>query len=302
MEQEVREELAAFARPADWFAQYLTVEKGLSPNTCEAYRSDLMGFAAYCAGRGLKSWEEVTADHIAEYFGLRYEQHMARNTVARELISLRMFYRYCAEERILPADVTKLVESPKVAKVLPHVLTEEETEALLAAPDPETPAGLRDRAMLELLYATGLRVSELVTLPKSALNLQEGFLQVTGKGNKTRLVPVGRPACRAVAEYLATRCEEPRNPNVFLSNRGRPMTRVNFWYMIKKYALAAGIQKEISPHVLRHSFATHLLMHGADLRVVQEMLGHSSVTTTERYTHVEYSHVRGAHRKFHPHG
>ena len=224
------------------------------------------------------------------------------STAARELISLRMFYRFGVEEGLLKEDVPKLVESPKLAKVLPHVLTEEEVTRLLAAPNKETQSGLRDRAMLELLYATGLRVSELVKLTKGQVDLVEGFLQVTGKGNKTRIVPIGHYACQAILEYLKSRCEEPRRKELFLSRLGKPMTRVNFWMMIKKYAQEADIQKDISPHVLRHSVATHLIMHGADLRVVQEMLGHASVTTTEKYTHVEYSHLKKTHKKFHPHG
>ena len=278
------------------------MEKGLARNSCEAYRSDLVGFAAYCEKQGLKNWDEVRPENITDYLGERYEDRVAVATAARELISLRMFYRFGVEEGYLKEDVPKLVESPKLAKVLPHVLTEEEVTRLLSAPDKDTPSGLRDKAMLELLYATGLRVSELVKLKKGDINLDEGFLQVVGKGNKTRIVPVGSYACQAVKDYLATRCEEPRRKEVILSRLGKPMTRINFWMRIKKYAQEADIQKDISPHVLRHSFATHLIMHGADLRVVQEMLGHSSVVTTEKYTHVEYSHLKKTHKKYHPHG
>jgi integrase/recombinase XerD len=262
----------------------------------------LVGFAAYCEKKGVADWNAVTPDDITDYLGDRYDEHVATSTAARELISLRMFYRFGVEEGHLKEDIPKLVESPKLAKVLPHVLTEEEVTRLLAAPDKEKPGGLRDRAMLELLYATGLRVSELVKLNKGQINLDEGFLQVTGKGNKTRIVPIGHIACQALREYFASRAEEPRRKEAFLSRLGKPMTRINFWMLIKKYAREADIQKDISPHVLRHSFATHLILHGADLRVVQEMLGHASVTTTEKYTHVEYSHLKKTHKKFHPHG
>jgi len=274
----------------------------LARNTCEAYRSDLVGFAAYCAKRGLKGWDDVKPDTVTDYLGERYEEHVAASTAARELISLRMFYRFGVEEGHLKEDVPKLVESPKLAKVLPHVLTEEEVVLLLNAPDKSTPSGLRDNAMLELLYATGLRVSELVKLKKGDMDLEEGFLSVTGKGNKTRIVPIGSKACEAVKNYFASRSEEPRRKEAFLSRLGKPMSRINFWMRLKKYAREAGIEKEISPHVLRHSFATHLILHGADLRVVQEMLGHASVMTTEKYTHVEYSHLKKLHKKFHPHG
>lgn len=262
----------------------------------------MVGFAAYCEKVGLSDWNDVTPDTITDYLGERYEERVATATAARELISLRMFYRFGVEEGQLKTDVPKLVESPKLAKVLPHVLTEEEVSRLLAAPDKDTPSGLRDAAMLELLYATGLRVSELVKLKKGEMDLDEGYLQVTGKGNKTRIVPIGKVACEAVKKYLATRTEEPRRKEAFLTRLGKPMTRINFWMRIKKYAQEADIQKDISPHVLRHSFATHLIIHGADLRVVQEMLGHSSVVTTEKYTHVEYSHLKKLHKKFHPHG
>jgi len=262
----------------------------------------LVGFAAYCEKKGVADWNAVTPDDITDYLGDRYDEHVATSTAARELISLRMFYRFGVEEGHLKEDVPKLVESPKLAKVLPHVLTEEEVVKLLNAPDKSTPSGLRDAAMLELLYATGLRVSELVKLKKGDMDLEEGFLQVTGKGNKTRVVPIGSKACEAVKAYLATRDEEPRRKEAFLTRLGKPMSRINFFLRIKKYASEAGIEKEISPHVLRHSFATHLIIHGADLRVVQEMLGHASVMTTEKYTHVEYSHLKKLHKRFHPHG
>ena len=293
--------IPGFAREIIMFWEYLSVELGLAKNSRLAYASDLVGFAAYAQDSGVSEWKGVTADTISAYLATRTEERKAVNTVARELISLRMFYRFAAEEKILPIDITKLVESPKVAKVLPHVLTEEEVSALLAAPSSETLQGLRDRAMLELLYASGLRVSELVSLKKHEINLNEGFVQVTGKGNKTRLVPINEAAKNAIRAYLAERPESAYR-ELFLTRLKKPMTRINFWQMIKKYAKEADIQKEISPHVLRHSFATHLLLHGADLRIVQEMLGHASVTTTERYTHVEYSHLKTVHHKLHPHG
>lgn len=293
---------APFAPLIKWFVDFLRVEKGLAANTCKAYQSDLIGFTLFCEREHLANWGEVQASTITDYLGERLEDKLTAASVARELISIRMFFRFAAEERYLPVDVSLQIDAPKQAKLLPHLLSEEEVLRLLAAPKTETLVGLRDTAMLELLYATGLRVSELVKLTKANINLQEGFVQCTGKGNKTRLVPVGKPACRAVQAYLEARGDDARQRWLFLNHSQKPMTRINFWMRIKHYALEAGITKDVFPHILRHSFATHLLLHGADLRVVQEMLGHASIITTQKYTHVEFNRLKELHKQFHPHG
>ncbi len=282
------------------FIVFLRVQKGLAENTCAAYERDLRLCAAFLEDCGIHAWQDVVPDHIIDFLKHRRELRCAPSTVFRELISLRVLFRFMTAEGMVKADVSARVESPKLWKLLPDVLTEEEIEALLAAPAAPDPLCLRDRAMLELLYASGLRASELVSLKVGDVDLEAGFLRCTGKGNKERLVPVGSKARDAIAAYLATRGAVGRSDHLFVTARKCGMSRVNFWMRIRHYAKVAGIAKAIYPHIVRHSFATHLLTHGADLRVVQEMLGHADISTTQIYTHVDHQRLRNVHRQFHP--
>ena len=282
------------------FLDFLRVQKGLASNTCLAYENDLGQFIAFLGERQIHGLADVTPEHIVAFLQGRREKRCAPSTVFRELIALRVFFRHLTAEGELAADVSARVESPKLWKLLPEVLNEEEVESLLAAPDPDDPRCLRDRAMLELLYASGLRVSELVSLTVQDVDLEAGFLRCMGKGSKERIVPVGSKAREAIAAYLATRGVTGRTDPLFVTARNTAMSRVNFWMRIRHHAKRAGIAKAIYPHIVRHSFATHLLTHGADLRVVQEMLGHADISTTQIYTHVDHQRLKAIHRQFHP--
>jgi len=226
--------------------------------------------------------------------------HRASSTISRELISIKVFFRFLSAENIINYDMSSRVESPKLWKLLPEVLTEYDVEKLLNAPDTNSLIGLRDKAMLELLYATGLRASELVSLKIRNLNNETGFVRCFGKGDKERIVPVGSIAIKAIKKYIETRGEITGNDYLFITNRKTKMTRINFYERVQLYAQKISINKKIYPHLLRHSFATHLLSHGADLRVVQEMLGHSDISTTQIYTHVDHQRLKNIHKQFHP--
>jgi integrase/recombinase XerD len=291
----------------DRFLAHQRVEAGASPHTLEAYSHDLAAFAEFCARRRVDAVEAVTAAEILAFvLHRRGKQKLSARTVARNLVAVRNFFRFLIEEGALAANPAESVDLPKATRPLPKFLTEDEVEKILAAPDIAKPLGLRDRAMLEVLYASGLRVSELVGLPLSALNLDIGLLRVIGKRRKERLVPLGDIAADWLTRYLDTARaalrKQRRSEAVFLSNRGGPMTRQHFHLLVDRYAKAAGITRKISPHVLRHSFATHLLEHGADLRAVQEMLGHTDLSTTEIYTHVNRERLKKVHAKHHPRG
>ncbi|HEY0719726.1 MAG TPA: site-specific tyrosine recombinase XerD [Gammaproteobacteria bacterium] len=288
------------------FLDALWLERGLTANTLSAYRSDLESFSRWLAARD-SSLGDASREALLEYLQLRSREGARPRTTARLLSSLRRFYRYLVRERLRQDDPSARVESPKLGRPLPKSLTEEEVEALLDAPDISTALGLRDRAMLELLYATGLRVSELVGLTVGQISLLQGVVQVMGKGRKERLVPLGELA----VEWLERFMRESRpllvssgapSDALFPSRRGEVMTRQAFWQHIKRYALVAGINKPLSPHTLRHAFATHLLNHGADLRVVQLLLGHSSLSTTQIYTHVARERLKALHAAHHPRG
>jgi integrase/recombinase XerD len=282
------------------FLDALRAEKGLAHNTCLAYGNDLRQFAGLLQRAGVTTWPAVTPEHILTFLEQRRDASCATSTIFRELIALRVFFRFLLAQGLVPADISERIAAPKLWKLLPDVLAEEDVERVLAAPDVTTARGRRDKAMLELLYASGLRVSELVSLRVQSVDLQAGFLRCTGKGGKERLVPVGSHARAAIEAYLAARPgTEPQAP-LFLSNRKRAMSRINFWKRIRMYGLQCGISKAIYPHILRHSFATHLLTHGADLRVVQEMLGHADISTTQIYTHVDDQRLRTVHQRFHP--
>lgn len=288
----------------DEFTHYLSVERGLARNTCESYRRDVLYYVDHLRKLGLRDLTQVDRTYLARYLqGLR-QSGRANSTVSRTLASLRSFHSFLLREQKVASDPAAELHSPKSERRLPAVLTPGEVDRLLGAPDVHTPAGLRDRAMLELLYATGLRVTELVTLRESDVNLASSFLRCVGKGSKERVVPLGQTARRALLEY--DRKARPvllrggTAETVFVNHFGRPLTRQGFWKIVKKYARRAGILSPITPHTLRHSFATHLLENGADLRAVQEMLGHADISTTQVYTHVTTRRLREVYETTHP--
>lgn len=287
------------------FLDALWLERGLSENTLSAYRSDLLGLASWLQQQQL---DLLDADRAAllGYLQRRVEEGAKPRSSARLLSSIRRFYRYLVRERLISEDPSSRIDAPKLGRSLPKSLTEGEVEALLAAPDTSNLLGMRDRAMLEVLYASGLRVSELVGLTLPQLNLQQGLVRVIGKGNKERLVPLGEEALSWIERYVRqTRgllLGALQNEVLFPTRRGSAMTRQAFWQLIKRYALLAGINKPLSPHTLRHAFATHLLNHGADLRVVQLLLGHSTLSTTQIYTHVARERLKNLHAVHHPRG
>jgi len=289
----------------DNFIDHLWLEDGLSKNTLDSYRADLTAFANWCASKQSIDMLAVTNADIQQYLAVRFPLSKARS-ISRLVASLRRFYRYALREQLLKEDPTLHLESPKLPRSLPKSLNEQEVEDLLKAPDVSQPLGLRDRAMLELLYASGLRVSELVGVTVVEVSTQDGIVRVTGKGSKTRLVPMGAEAADWIDRYMRYARPELLQKRLcdamFVTSRAEGMTRQAFWHIIKRYAALAGIAKHISPHVLRHAFATHLLNHGADLRVVQMLLGHSDISTTQIYTHVARERLKQLHSVHHPRG
>nr|PZN77197.1 MAG: site-specific tyrosine recombinase XerD [Pseudomonadota bacterium] len=281
------------------------MERGLSANTLAAYRADLTALNRWLAERGVPILETTRA-HLQDFIAWRVQAGARPRSTARQLSSFRRFFRYLAREGLIREDPTAQIAMPKIGRSLPKSLTEEEVEALLAAPEVDDPLGNRDRTMLEVLYATGLRVSELVNLRSSQVNLNQGVIRIVGKGNRERLIPLGEEAVRWLTEFFrGPRNEillERQTDYLFPTRRGDRMTRQAFWHIIKRYARKAGVQKELSPHTLRHAFATHLLNHGADLRVVQMLLGHSDLSTTQIYTHVARERMKELHSKHHPRG
>ncbi len=290
----------------DKFLDVLWAEKGLSKNTLAAYERDLRTFGNWLYSKQSTLLTATQAD-IQNYLAWRMKQNAKASSTARLISTLRRFYRYLIRHGQIDASPVELIEPPKQGRPLPETLTEDEVIALLNAPDLQSPEGLRDRAMLELLYATGLRVSELISLELSRCSLQNGVIRVFGKGSKERLVPMGDEAVEWIHRYLEdARPQQMQGKGtcdqVFVTNRGSGMTRQAFWYAIKKHAIQAHIRRKISPHTLRHAFATHLLNHGADLRVVQLLLGHSDLSTTQIYTHVATARLQEIHKKHHPRG
>lgn len=289
----------------DRFLDALWLEKGLADNTRLAYGSDLALFNGWLEEQGV-SLERAGREAILDHLAWRLAQGYKARSTARFLSGVRGFYRYCLREGLIAEDPTLQVELPQLGKPLPKSLSEADVEALLAAPETEDPLGLRDRAMLEVLYACGLRVSELVGLTLEQLNLRQGVVRVFGKGSKERLVPLGEEAIVWLERYLRNARDDllgGRPSDVlFPSLRGEQMTRQTFWYRIKHHAKVAGIGKSLSPHTLRHAFATHLLNHGADLRVVQMLLGHSDLSTTQIYTHIARARLQELHAQHHPRG
>ena len=292
------------------FIEYIVVERGLSKHTAGSYGSDLRNAAAYFESLGKSRWDELDRDDLLDYLELRRTEGMESTTIARNLVALKMLFGYLADERLVPVDVTAVMEGPKLWRVLPDLLSESEVDALLGAfssARDASPLELRNRCILELLYSSGLRVSEAASLQLAAVDFEGELVKVCGKGSKERIVPVGRPALKLLRRYLdAARPElcsaNPRSPYVFVSNHGRRLDRERIWQVVKLAANLAGISKNIHPHSLRHSFASHLLAHGADLRVIQEMLGHANIATTEIYTHVAADKLLAIHHAFHPRG
>jgi integrase/recombinase XerD len=287
----------------DLFIDALWVENGLSKNTLNAYASDLRIFKKSLAKKALRDVDKLD---ISDFLSQRYDDGISARSSARILSSLRRFYAYLIREKQIKTDPTALIEPPRMGKPLPHTLSEKEVDLLLNAPETSSVLGARDKAMLEVLYATGLRVSELVNLTLSQVNLRLGVLRVIGKGNKERLTPIGEEAIFYLEAYLQnSRCallSECPCERVFVTNRAAGMTRQAFWHIIKRYAKKAEIKAHLSPHTLRHAFATHLINHGADLRVVQLLLGHSDLSTTQIYTHIANERLKELHSKFHPRG
>jgi integrase/recombinase XerD len=284
------------------YLDYLTVEKGLAKNSIASYAIDLRHFGRHLAGAELDI-ARVERIHIVKYFQTLRAAGIAARSVARALAAIRGFFRFLVAERHLQRDPTENLENPKLWSTLPKAIAPAEVEALLAAPDRSTPDGLRDAAMLELLYATGLRVSELIKVRMDEVVMDAGFLRTMGKGSKERIVPFGDTARDVILQYVERgrpELDPHGDAHLFLSRRGRPMSRQSFWMKIVRYAREADIRTHISPHVLRHSFATHLLENGADLRSVQMMLGHADISTTQIYTHVSRARLQRMYEEFHP--
>jgi len=286
------------------FINYLSVERGLAVNTLESYGRDLRQYSQY-----LQTDDDSTLDSVSRGTILNYLLHLqtqgkATATIARRLAALKAFYQFLVREKMIKNDPTANLESPKLEKRLPKVLTVAEVERLLAQPNGAEPAGIRDRAMLELLYATGLRVSELVSLDIVDVNLETGYIKCSGKGSKERIVPLGSLAILSCREYLShgrgRLVKDQMEKSLFVNHHGHRLTRQGFWKIVKRYADDARIDKEITPHTLRHSFATHLLENGADLRSVQEMLGHADISTTQIYTHVTKGRLKEVYARAHP--
>lgn len=286
------------------FATHVKVEKGLSANTVEAYHRDLTKFHAFAQKRQL-SLEGVSRDDLVDFLAGLYREKLESKTVARHLVTLRNFFRFALTQELIPADPTVNLESPKIRRNLPGYLRLEDVERLLAQPDEKTSLGLRDRAMLEVLYSTGLRVSELIGLRVTDLDTKVGCIHCIGKGDKERIVPAGRKAVGIIEKYL--RVARPKllakgaaSPALFVNRRGRSLTRVGVWKILSAYGKRAGLRMALTPHMLRHSFATHLLERGADLRSVQLMLGHADISTTQIYTHVVEERLKQIYKAHHP--
>ena len=290
----------------DRFLNYLIVEKGLSKNTIEAYSHGLNRFLNYLRRKGMEEVNEISKLDIREFLLFLKKKGLSSKTLARNLVSIRVFMRFLTEESILSANPAEEIESPKTAKTLPEILSLEEVETLLEQPDTQIPQGMRDRAMLEMLYATGMRVSELTQLQVNHVHLEAGYVLIYGKGSKERIVPIGNEAMKWARRYMGETRErllkKRESPFLFVNRSGKPMSRQHFWKSIKAYGRRAGIRKRIAPHLIRHSFASHLLERGADLRSVQLMLGHVDISTTQIYTHVTGERLKKIHQRYHPRG
>ena len=299
----------AFSKELKHYLQFIKLEKGLANTSVESYENDLKRYLTFVAEElKIKNLAGITLQHIEKYLSGLTEMGLEVSTIARNISSIRSFHEFAVAEQIAEANPAELVELPKKAKKLPEVLTADEVISIINEADRTDIAGIRDAAILETLYASGMRVSELTELEMDRLFFEIGFIRVIGKGNKERLVPVGEHAQLAIEHYIETSRREFINPDkpgktenrLFLNQRGGPLSRMSVWNIVNKYAMKAGIRKNVYPHIFRHSFATHLLEGGADLRAVQEMLGHTSILTTEIYTHVDRSLLHQIHKEFHP--
>ena len=285
------------------FLNYLRVEKGLAENTIQAYRRDIAKLTVFAADMGL-GIKDIGSDHVVDFLRSLYRQNLDSRSIARHLLTIRHFFRFALTEGFIADDPASSVESPRFRHSLPEFLSLDEVERLLRLPDVNDTVGLRDRAMIEMMYSTGLRVSELCGLRVSDLQMDAGCLRCIGKGDKERMVPVGRQALRIVREYLREArpklLRKSSSPYLFLNQRGRKIDRIRFWRILAEYGRKAGLRKALTPHMLRHSFATHLLDRGADLRSVQMMLGHSDISTTQIYTHVVEERLKQVYKAHHP--
>lgn len=290
----------------DDFLSFLQLERGLSKHTVAAYERDLAQFAVFCHGHGVTSWAAVSSAHLSQWLGEVGESAPAVASAARKLSAVRMFARHLVSSGKRPDDFAETVARPRRVRALPRTLSEADTARLVECPSGDSPLQRRDRAMMELMYGSGLRVSELCSLTLQSVNLDEGFLRVSGKGAKERIVPVGETSAKALRDYLAAAREHFVKPGtgaaLFLSERGRAISRKTFWHWLKTHATRAGINRPVKPHGLRHAFATHLLAHGADLRAIQEMMGHADIATTQIYTAVTRRDLSASHAKHHPRG
>ncbi len=288
----------------DQFMDYVAAERGLSPNTQAAYRRDLLAFVRYLERLRIATLNSVTRRQVLDFLMDLKARGLGANSIARLFVSLKVFFRFLHQEGLLSHNVTAVMDAPRLWKVLPGTLSVKEVERLLADPAGDAPHALRDRALLEVLYATGLRVSEACGLGLNDVHFDAGYLRCTGKGGKDRVVPFSETAGRALRDYLERGrprfTADPSNRLVFPARRGRPLSRKSAWTRVKLHARRAGIEKPLSPHTLRHSFASHLLANGASLRVIQEMLGHADIATTQMYTHVDPSRLKSIHTRYHP--
>jgi len=288
----------------DSFLDYLSVERGLAKNTIIAYREDLNIYLDFMIKRGINALSKISKNDIIEFMLSEKEKGVSPTSISRRLAAIRMFHRFLARERVLKEDPTTLIDSPKLWKKVPDTLSLNEVELLISQPDPRSAQGCRDKAILETLYATGMRVSESTDLKTNNVNLDIGFLRCIGKGNKERVIPLGKKAIHSINRYLEfSRAHFLKNKTsefIFLNRSGNKLSRQSIWKLIKQYAKEAKIKKPIKVHTLRHSFATHLLERGADLRSVQEMLGHSNISTTQIYTHIDKERLKSVHKMFHP--
>lgn len=288
----------------DSFLGYLSVERGLAKNTIISYRQDLNDYMDFLDKQAIDALSKTNKNHIINFMLTQKDKGIAANSIARRLAAIKVFYRFLSRERILNTDPTSLIDSPKLWKKIPETLSMNEVDALMIQPDIRDKQGIRDRAVLETLYATGMRVSEAADLKLDSLNLDIGFLRCIGKGNKERVIPLGKKAIASIKRYIEI--SRPRllknrqSEFLFLNRSGGRISRQSLWKLIKRYARQARIKKPIRPHTLRHSFATHLLERGADLRSVQEMLGHANISTTQIYTHINKDRLKSIHKMFHP--
>jgi integrase/recombinase XerD len=289
------------------YVHFLTLEKNAAPNTIASYSSDLTRYLDYLQGIGVREIGAVRDREVTDYVATLGKTGLSPRSVSRNLSAIKMFHKFLVGEQLSTHDPARMIEAPKLSRTLPDVLNPDEVDQVLNQPDTAKDLGVRDRAILETMYATGMRVSELIGLKRSSVDDREGFVRVFGKGSKERIVPIGRSALKWVERYLSkVRGKLSRSGKgqeaLFLNARGRPMSRMSIWNIVRSNSVQSGLKKEVHPHTLRHSFATHLLEGGADLRAVQEMLGHSDIATTQIYTHIDREYLKEVHRTFHPRG